>query len=56
MRVLIGRMMLVSALSMLFPWRSNMAAHGKLGAGVEFDYNNLILAQRRHHLPVFYCE
>lgn len=48
MRVLIGRMMFVSALSMPFPWRSNMAAHGKRDAGVEFDYNDLILAQRRH--------
>lgn len=47
MRVMIGRMVFVSALSMLFPWRSNMAAHGKRGAGVEFDYNNLIVAQRR---------
>ncbi|ROL55506.1 Transmembrane protein 216 [Anabarilius grahami] len=31
MRVLIGRMMFVSALSMPFPWRSNMAAHGWKG-------------------------
>lgn len=29
MRVLIGRMMFVSAHSMPFPWRSNMAAHGR---------------------------